>query len=67
MELVIRSGIHTRAVARSKNPGGLVVLGGKNMPPLVDIGLADLPKTGGLATGLTCIFNTSTKNDEKRA
>jgi hypothetical protein len=48
--------IHSRAVARSKNPGGLVVLSGDNVAPLVEIGLTDLPKTGGsaptLATGL---------------
>ena len=36
-----------RAVARSENPGGHVVLGGDNVPPLVEIGLADLPKSGG--------------------
>ena len=36
-----------RAVARSENPGGLVVLGGDNVSPLVEIGLTDLPKTGG--------------------
>jgi hypothetical protein len=36
-----------RAVARPKNPGGLVVLGGDNVPPLVEIGLTDLTKTGG--------------------
>ena len=49
-----------RAVARSENPGGHVVLGGDNVPSLVEIGLADLPKSGGarsppappLATGL---------------
>ena len=35
-----------RAVARSENPEGLVVLGGDNVPPpLVEIGLTDLPKT----------------------
>ena len=52
-----------RAVARSENPGGHVVLGGDNVPPLVEIGLSDLPKTGGarappappLATGLVMI------------
>ena len=52
--------IYTRAVARSENPGGHVVLGGDNVPPLVGIGLTGLPKTGGahaapappLATGL---------------
>ena len=34
-----------RVVARFENPGGLVVLGGENVPPLVEIGLTDLPKT----------------------
>ena len=28
----------TRAVARSENPGGLVVMGGDNVPTLVEIG-----------------------------
>ena len=36
-----------RAVARSENPGGLVVMGGDNVPTLVEIGWIDLPKTGG--------------------
>ena len=27
--------------------GGLVVMGGDYVPPLVEIGLTDLPKTGG--------------------
>ena len=48
------------AVGRSENPGGHIVLGGDNVPPLVEIGLTDLPKSGGthappaspLATGL---------------
>ena len=35
------------AVARSENRGGLVVLGGDNVPPLVEIGLTDLPKNVG--------------------
>ena len=35
-----------RAVARSENPGGHIVLGGDNVPPLVEIGLTDLPKSG---------------------
>ena len=38
---------HTRAVARSEVLGGLVVLDGDNVSPLVEIGLTDLPKTGG--------------------
>ena len=40
--------ITDRAVARSENPGGLVVLCGDNVSSLVEIGLTDLPKTGGL-------------------
>ena len=36
-----------RAVGRSENPGVPVVFGGHNLPPLVEIGLTDLPKTGG--------------------
>ena len=39
---------HLRAVAMSENPGELVVLGGDKEPPLVEIGLTDLSKTGGL-------------------
>ena len=35
-----------RAVARSENLGGHVILGGDNVPPLVEIGLTDLTKTG---------------------
>ena len=34
----------------SENPEGLVELGGDNVPLLVEIGLTDLPKTGGGAT-----------------
>jgi hypothetical protein len=33
-----------RAVARSENLGWHVLLGGDNVPPLVEIGLPDLPK-----------------------
>ena len=40
-----------RAVARSENPGGHIVLGGDNVPPLVEIGLTDLPKAGGRGGG----------------
>ena len=36
-----------RAVARSENLGGQVVLGGDNVPPQVEIGLTGRPKTGG--------------------
>ena len=37
------SNLH-RAVARSENPGGHVVLGGDNVPRLVKIGLTGLHK-----------------------
>ena len=36
-----------RAVARSENLGVPVLFGGHNLPPLVEIGLTDLPKFGG--------------------
>ena len=36
-----------RVVARSEILGGLVVLGGDNLSPLGEIGLADLPNMGG--------------------
>ena len=39
--------MYRRAVARSENLGGHVILGGNNVPPLVEIGLTDLPKGGG--------------------
>ena len=42
----------------SENLGGRAVLGGDNVPPLVEIGLTDLPKIMGpaptLATALKC-------------
>ena len=37
---------HSRAVGRSENPGVPVLFGGHNLPPLVEIGLTDLPKSG---------------------
>ena len=39
--------MHIRAVARYENLGGHIVLGGDNVPPLVEIALTDLPKSGG--------------------
>ena len=36
-----------QACLKAENLGGRVVLGGDNVPPLVEIGLTDLPKTGG--------------------
>ena len=41
----------TRAVARSEILGGLVVLGGDTVYPLVEIGLADLPNIGRAKAG----------------
>ena len=39
-----------RAIARSENLGGLVVMGGDNVSLLVGIGLTDLPKNGGVGS-----------------
>ena len=36
-----------RAVGKSENPGVPVLLGGHNLPFLVEMGLTDLPKSGG--------------------
>ena len=36
-----------RAVGRSENPGVPVLFGGHNLSPLVEVGLTDLPKSGG--------------------
>ena len=38
---------YNRAVGRSENPGVPVSFSGHNLPPLVDIGLTDLPKSVG--------------------
>ena len=35
------------AVGRSENPGVPVLFGGRNLHPLVEVGLTDLPKSGG--------------------
>ena len=34
---------YDRAIGRSENPGVSVLFGGHNLPPLVEIGLSDLP------------------------
>ena len=47
VDIYSRFDLHIRAVARSEIPGGLVVLGGDIVSPLVEIGLADLPNIGG--------------------
>ena len=39
--------LKSRHAARVKNLGGHIVLGGDNVPPLVEIGLTDPPKSGG--------------------
>ena len=39
--------LEDRAVGRSENPGVPVLYGGHNLPPLVEIGLTDVPKSGG--------------------
>ena len=39
-----------RAVGRSENPGEPVLFGRHNLPPLVEIGLTDLPTSGGAST-----------------
>ena len=41
----------TWAVGGSENSGVPVLLGGHNLPPLVEIGLTDLPKFGGGTPG----------------
>ena len=49
-----------RAVGRSENPGVPVLFGGHNLPTLVEIELADLPKSGDAMAppappGTTCL------------
>ena len=39
--------VYFRAVGGSENSGVPVLYGGHNLPPLVEIGLTDLPKFGG--------------------
>ena len=39
------------AVGTSENPGVPVLFGGHNLPPLAEIGLTDLPKSGGASPG----------------
>ena len=53
--------LNLRAVGRFENLGVPVLFGGINLPPLVEIGLTDLAKSGGaLTTGLNL------KTDRKR-
>ena len=46
--------LEDRAVGRSENPGVPVLYGGQNLPPLVEIGLTDLPKSGGAQGRQAC-------------
>ena len=46
--------ISIRAVARSENQGGHIVLGGDNVFPLIEIGLTDLSKSGGARAPPAC-------------
>ena len=36
-----------------ENPGAPVLLGGHNWPPLVEIGLTEIPESGGAPPGTT--------------
>ena len=47
MPLIDSPLLYVRIVGRSENPGVPVLFGGHNLPPLVEIGLNDLPKSGG--------------------
>ena len=38
--------VRFRAVGRSENPGVPVLFDGHNLPPLVKIGLTEMPKSG---------------------
>jgi hypothetical protein len=48
---ILASSIVFTAVGRSENPGVPVLFGGHNLPPQVEIGLTDLPKSGGGTPG----------------
>ena len=47
-----------RAVERSENPGVPVLFGRHNLPPLVEIGLTDLTKSGGTMATLATLGTT---------
>ena len=40
--------LNTHYQILSENPGVPVLFGGHNLPPLVEVGLTDLPKSGGV-------------------
>ena len=45
--LIFYSSIDIKSICRAVARSGLIVLGGENVPSLVEIGLTGLPKTGG--------------------
>ena len=52
---------HKRALGRSENPGVPVFFDGHSLSPFVEIGLTDLPKSGGAMapTGMTPLVDES--------
>ena len=58
----------SRAVGRSENPGLPILFGGHNLPPLVEIGLTDVPMAPQAppgTTGLETIEDQNSKKGEK--
>ena len=69
-KLLENKSTYFRPVARSENPGGLVVLWWAYSAPLVEIGLTEMSKTGGAEappapTGDSPVFNFNIANVEK--
>ena len=61
--LIAENTIHLRALGRSENPGVPVLFGGHDLPPLVEIGLTDLPKSGvTLRDDIPALVNFSLEN-----
>ena len=56
--LLSNKGYREEPRARSENPGGLVVLGGDNVSPLVEIGLTDPPKASPASHLAACLKHT---------
>ena len=54
-----------RVVGRSENSGVPVLFGGHNLPPLVEIGLTDLPKFGVVMAPLASPGTTGLIKDER--
>ena len=47
----------SRHAASVKNLAGHMILGGDNVPPLVEIGLTDPPKSGGASHFVACLMS----------